>query len=191
MFFLMRYCRVLEEEAYYNKPADFLFMLLFGAFFMLLVGPILKANFLSTSLTFMIVYIWSRRNPQVMMNFLGVFNFTAPFMPWVLLGFSLLLSGQLPVADLIGIAAGHLYYYWHDVFPAVYGYTPLETPHYLKVLLNPRPALVDMPPLPSALRPSGEEHFGDFAEEEDDASGVGNFTSSDYSEEDELLVHGD
>jgi hypothetical protein len=86
----------------------------------------------------MIVYVWARRNPQVLMNFLGVFNFTAPFMPWVLLGFSLLLSGQLPVADLIGIGAGHAYYYLMDVYPILYGgRRPLRTPTFLKTLLDP------------------------------------------------------
>lgn len=85
----------------------------------------------------MIVYVWARRNPQVMMNFLGIFNFTAPYMPWVLLGFSLLLSGQLPVADLIGIGAGHAYYYLMDVYPLLYGSHPLKTPTILVRLLNP------------------------------------------------------
>lgn len=72
------------------------------------------------------------------MNFLGVFNFTAPFMPWVLLGFSLLLSGSLPTADIIGIAVGHLYYYLKDMYPVLYGRDPLLTPTFLAALLNPR-----------------------------------------------------
>jgi len=29
------------------------------------------------------VYVWSRRNPFVQMSFLGLFNFTAPYLPWV------------------------------------------------------------------------------------------------------------
>lgn len=82
----------------------------------------------------------------MMMNFLGAFNFTAPFMPWVLLAFSLLISGQVPLADLIGIATGHLYYYWKDVFPLIYRYSPLETPQILKSLINPRPLAVDLSP---------------------------------------------
>ena len=93
----------------------------------------------------MIVYVWSRRNPAVLMNFLGIFNFTAPYMPWVLLGFSLLLSGQLPVADVIGIVVGHAYYYLSDVFPRLYGWYPLQTPGILSHFLNPRDPIVDGP----------------------------------------------
>ena len=35
----------------------------------------------------------------------GIFNFTAPYLPWVLLAFSMML-GSSPVVDLMGIAAG-------------------------------------------------------------------------------------
>src|SRR4051794_17965366 len=104
----------------------------------------------------MIVYVWSRRNPAVLMNFLGVFNFTAPFMPWVLLGFSLLISGQMPTADLIGIGAGHAYYYFVDIYPLLYGATPLKTPSFLTALLNPREEVVVLD-----------------EQEENDAAGVG------------------
>lgn len=47
------------------------------------------------------VYVWGRRNMYVNMSFLGLFNFTAPFLPWVLLLFSVML-GSSPVVDLLG-----------------------------------------------------------------------------------------
>lgn len=67
----------------------------------------------------------------MMMNFLGIFNFTAPFMPWVLLGFSFLLSGNIPTADIIGIIVGHLYYFLADVYPSIYKKRILKTPKLL------------------------------------------------------------
>ena len=39
--------------------------------------------FLGSSLTFMMVYVWGRRNDNFPMNFLGLFNFPAPWLPWV------------------------------------------------------------------------------------------------------------
>lgn len=39
------------------------------------------------------------------LSFLGIFTFTAPYLPWVLLAFSLML-GNSPVVDLLGMAAG-------------------------------------------------------------------------------------
>ena len=51
------------------------------------------------------MYVWGRRHQYVQMSFLGFFNFTAPYLPWVLLAFSVMLGGS-PVMDLMGMAAG-------------------------------------------------------------------------------------
>lgn len=63
--------------------------------------------FLGSPLAFSMVYIWARRNPGVRLSFLGLFVFNAPYLPWVLLGFTLLLNNSLPKEDLLGILVGH------------------------------------------------------------------------------------
>jgi Derlin-2/3 len=94
MFFLARYCKLLEENSFRGKTADFLYMLLFGATVLtgiVLIGGMIpylsvsfsKIIFLSNSLTFMMVYVWSKQNPYIHMSFLGLFTFTAAYLPWV------------------------------------------------------------------------------------------------------------
>ena len=84
MYFLVRYCRMLEEGDYRGKPAHFVMFILFGVTIMtLLVGPFVSVHFLGSSLTFMMVYVWGRRNEDVRMSFMGLFPFTAPYLPWV------------------------------------------------------------------------------------------------------------
>jgi hypothetical protein len=51
------------------------------------------------------VYVWGRRHPYVSLSFLGIFNFSAPYLPWVLLAFSVTLRSNAAV-DLLGILAG-------------------------------------------------------------------------------------
>ena len=77
-------------------------------------------RFLGSSLTFMLVYVWSKRNRDVQMRFMQMFNFTAPYLPWVLLAFSVLLHNNA-VVDLMGIGAGHLYFFLEDVYPQLQG----------------------------------------------------------------------
>lgn len=72
-----------------------------------MLSAYLHIVFLGTSLTFAVVYIWSRKNPHAMMNFLGVVNFPAPVMPFVLTLVSVFLSGELPLSDVLGILCGH------------------------------------------------------------------------------------
>ena len=49
----------------------------------------------------MLVYVWSRRNPWIRMNFFGLITFQAPYLPWVLLLFSLLLGNNV-IVDFMG-----------------------------------------------------------------------------------------
>jgi Derlin-2/3 len=73
------------------------------------------------------------------MNFLGILNFPAPWLPWVLLAFSTIL-GASPVVDLIGIFVGHVYYYLEDIVPRMpgrfRGKKLIFTPKILKYLMD-------------------------------------------------------
>jgi Derlin-2/3 len=86
------------------------------------------------------------------MNFFGIISFNAPYLPWVLLFFSLLL-GNNAIVDIfgmytirsrnfafLGIACGHLYYFLEDVFPnQPNGFRVLEPPGFFKWLFDPAP----------------------------------------------------
>ena len=72
-----------------------------------IVALFVNLVFLGSAFTIMLVYIWSRRNPYVRMNFFGLMNFQAPYLPWVLLGFSLLLGNSI-IVDIMGKSMGNL-----------------------------------------------------------------------------------
>lgn len=78
----------------------------------------MNIHFLGSPLTFMMVYLWGRRNEHVRMSFLGLFPFTAPYLPWVMLSFSILL-GNSATTDLIGIVVGHIYYFFEGIVALV------------------------------------------------------------------------
>ncbi|CAG5121961.1 unnamed protein product [Candidula unifasciata] len=148
MIFAYRYCRMLEEGSFRGRTADFFFMFLFGGFFMIIMALFVNLVFLGSAFTIMLVYVWSRRNPYIRLNFFGLMNFQAPFLPWVLLGFSLLLGNSV-IIDLMGIAIGHVYFFLEDVFPQQQGgFKVLRTPAFLKYLLDPPADQDDYNPLP-------------------------------------------
>jgi len=70
------------------------------------------------------------------MSFLQLFNFNAPYLPWVILGIELLLGQSWSLFDLMGIAVGHVYYFLDDVYPRITGRRWLKTPQFLKILLD-------------------------------------------------------
>lgn len=134
MFFLVKYSKSLEEGSFRNRSADFLWMLLIGAGILIALGPFVNVQFLGSSLAFMMVYVWGRRHPRLPLSFLGIFSFSAAYLPWVLLAFSVML-GSSPAVDLLGMAAGHTYYFLEDVYPHTStGRRLLKTPAMVKAL---------------------------------------------------------
>ncbi|XP_074093856.1 derlin 2 isoform X2 [Cotesia typhae] len=155
MIFTYRYCRMLEEGPFRGRTADFVMMFIFGGVCMIIFAFFVNLLFLGHAFTLMLVYVWSRRTPFVRMNFFGLLNFRAPFLPWVLLGFSLLLGNVIWV-DLVGMAVGHMYYFAEDVFPNQVGggFRIIKTPQILKNLFDEHQEDSDYAPLPED-RPGG------------------------------------
>jgi Derlin-2/3 len=136
LLFTYRYCRHLEEGSFRGRAADFLFMFIFGGTLMIIMALFVNIVFLGSALTIMLVYVWSRRNPYVRMNFFGLLNFQAPYLPWVLFAFSLLLGNSV-IVDLMGIIVGHIYYFLEDIFPREQGgFKILKTPRFLHWLFD-------------------------------------------------------
>jgi Derlin-2/3 len=99
-------------------------MLIFGAALTIAITTYFptftKIKFLGHPLAFMMVYVWGRgpENAHVRMGFLGIFPFSAPYLPWVLLLFSLVIGNPVET-DLLGIIVGHIYYFLEFVYPHV------------------------------------------------------------------------
>lgn len=91
------------------------------------------------------VYIWGRspENAHVRMGFLGLFPFSAPYLPWILLLFSMFIGNPIET-DLLGIVVGHVYYFLEFVYPhlaRVRGWRRqklLVTPRFLHYLCGSR-----------------------------------------------------
>lgn len=139
MYFVVRYCRLLEEGSFRGRQADFLVMFFYGACLMVLsticFATFSRIKFLGQPFTFMMVYLWARdpENSYIRMSFFGVLNFNAPYLPWVLLLFALMLGNPVEL-DLLGIAVGHSYYFLDCVYPKV---AALRGWRWKKLLITP------------------------------------------------------
>ncbi|KAK9455604.1 Derlin, partial [Dipodascopsis uninucleata] len=128
IFFISRYSRMLEDTFFRHRTFDFLWLLFYSSMSLLLLSPLASLPFLGSPLSFSLVYIWARRNPSIRLSFLGLFVFPAPYLPWVLFWFSLILHNTLPKSDLLGIVVGHIYFFFEDIFPKIYESRPLSPP---------------------------------------------------------------
>ncbi|OLY78581.1 Derlin-2 [Smittium mucronatum] len=84
-------------------------------------------------------YFWSRQNPYVMMSFLGILNFSAPYLPWVMMGVSTVINNKIPQNDLIGIVLGHILWFFEEEWPRrpeSNGFRLLKAPEFIHRIFN-------------------------------------------------------
>lgn len=116
-----------------NPHSDYIFMLSFGASVLWVLGYAFGFAFLGNSFVFMIVYVWSRRDPEAPVSVWG-FKLKGIYLPWALMAFTILIGGS-PVMDIVGVVAGHAYYFLIDVLPQqTQGQQVLKTPQFLYVV---------------------------------------------------------
>eukprot|EP01122_Echinamoeba_exundans_P011705 TRINITY_DN4749_c0_g1_i1.p1 TRINITY_DN4749_c0_g1~~TRINITY_DN4749_c0_g1_i1.p1 ORF type:complete len:250 (+),score=25.53 TRINITY_DN4749_c0_g1_i1:76-825(+) len=144
MTFLVHHSRQLEEGSFRNRTADFLWLHIFGAFMLVAIDYFfffmrwvnLLSMFLGPSLSFMVVYVWARRNPYMRMSFLGLFTFNAPYLPYVILGLESLVDHRGIMFDVLGILVGHIYFYLEDIYARYWDRRLLKTPGVLKSIFD-------------------------------------------------------
>ncbi|KAK3676364.1 hypothetical protein LTR78_003639 [Recurvomyces mirabilis] len=139
IFFIQRYARMLEESA--ASVAHFAWLMAYAIISLLTIAPLSNQAFLGTTLSSTLVYIWSRRNPDTRLSFLGLLTFKAPWLPWVLIAFNVVLHGHWPKDELCGIVVGHgehmiasdvgVWYFFNDIYPSTHnGHRPLDPPQW-------------------------------------------------------------
>lgn len=167
LFFFMRYSKMLEQSTFHGRRADYVWLLVVSCSMLLILSPLSPSPFLSSPLSFTLVYLWSRLNPLVRLSLFGIITITAPYLPYALCLFSWALSSGerfggggggggggisgwglgVVVSDLLGIATGHWWYFWTEIWTrerASGGRNWLETPRFLVKLLDPPSRLEEL-----------------------------------------------
>lgn len=126
----------LEKHTFEGRTADFVWMVMLGMMTLLplpLVVPSIELPFCSASLVFMLVYLWSRENPNANTNLMGMVQLKAFYLPWGMMALTALMGGSV-LPDFLGIVAGHLYYFLTVLQPRAGGPTLIFTPQWVQAL---------------------------------------------------------
>jgi len=118
------------ESHFKNKESELATMLLFNAVTGIIYGWLASEFMVMQSpYVFSVLYVWSKLVPDLTMQIYG-FPVQSGNLPWVLIAFHLFTGGN-PFSDLVGVAAGHTYYYLKHVLPESHGYNLLKTPSWI------------------------------------------------------------
>lgn len=127
LFFLYQYSIRLENEEFRGKPADYLFMLTFNWVTITIFSYLMSVPLLMDSMVMSALYVWCQFNKDVIVSFWFGTKFKAQYLPWILLGFNMILGGG-GILEIIGIITGHLFYFLKFIYPETSGTSLLETP---------------------------------------------------------------
>jgi Derlin-2/3 len=141
LYFLTNFGGKLENQPCFSKPGDYAWFITVLILFLNVAAVWGDIAYLGQSFIFGIVYYWSRMEPSVQLSVWG-FNFEGWLFPYVLLLLGVLTGSSSFVEDLVGLAAGHLYYLLKCTIPTRYNIYLVETPKwfsqlYLKTTARP------------------------------------------------------
>ncbi|EOA17234.1 hypothetical protein CARUB_v10005507mg [Capsella rubella] len=132
LLMIARYGVLLEKGPFERRTADFLWMMIFGSFTLLVLSviPFFWTPFLGVSLVFMLLYLWSREFPNANISLYGLVTLKAFYLPWAMLALDVIFGSPI-MPDLLGIIAGHLYYFLTVLHPLATGKNYLKTPKWV------------------------------------------------------------
>lgn len=137
LVWLVQYGVSYEKSKFLGNAADAITMAGWGMIFILaldaLVPMFFRSAFHGEALIFMLLYLWSKQNPATQVSFFGVVKLQSMYLPFAMLAIDIA-QGASPFTGIRGILAGHLYLFFTEVYPRMYGYTPIRTPLWLYVV---------------------------------------------------------
>lgn len=133
ILFFFRYSSMLEESC--SKTSDYFYLLCIIFLVLSLLSSIYYIPLLGPALSSTITYIWTRRNPQAVVQIMGFISFYAFYLPFLVPMFTLILEGKISIDELIGLLVGHLVFFLKDVYPSL-GSDILATPCWCHWLFN-------------------------------------------------------
>lgn len=118
-----------------NSPPSFYWGMLFISFCLLVVGYFLELQLLGLSLIFTMMYIWSKYEPETIVNFFWGFKVKGFQLPFAFMVLNIITGGSL-VVGLVGIVIGEIFYLLKEKVPHDYGWDILTPPLFFANLVD-------------------------------------------------------
>ena len=116
LYYRFQYTYNLETGKFYGRSADLLYFLLFSTLLINLFNWWTRMAVLWEALNMAIVYLWAQYNKDAIVSFMFGIRFPAIYLPAVLFAMDALLMMDI-YSPIMGIIAGHAYYFLVEVYP--------------------------------------------------------------------------
>ncbi|EDQ89381.1 uncharacterized protein MONBRDRAFT_37095 [Monosiga brevicollis MX1] len=131
LYFLYNYSLNLERGLFERRTADYVWMIVSIWLTLLVVAYFMSLVMIGLPLVIAILYVWCNVNAEQIVSFWFGTKFKAMYLPWVLVGFNILMGGN-GFSELLGIFAGHVYYFLKYKMPENGSPDYLQTPAFVR-----------------------------------------------------------
>ncbi|WVF69561.1 hypothetical protein IAT40_004339 [Kwoniella sp. CBS 6097] len=161
VFLIYRNSSSMERDLFRNDTAEYAWLHIMLAVFILLFNSLIGLPFLFRPLLHAQTYVWCRANPTVKVSIFGLLTIPTSLYPAALIVLDLLTGGPMKaLGGVIGVLAGHLWWFISSYLP-LYAPThlrrpnPLGTPTKFRQLFGPSSASTPRSAGVRAYRPEG------------------------------------
>lgn len=85
---------LIKGPEFNGRPADYLFLLIFNWLISLILAYSFGIPILMDPMVLSILYVWCQFNKEMVVSFLFGTRMKAMYLPWILLGFNMLMGGR-------------------------------------------------------------------------------------------------
>uniref|UniRef100_A0A6U1QM22 Derlin n=1 Tax=Fibrocapsa japonica TaxID=94617 RepID=A0A6U1QM22_9STRA len=137
IYFLVKYGQELEAN---DGTLQHVFFLMTQLVLLSILGGVLGAPFMSSSLITAQLWCCSRLDPMSMVG-VGFMGLAVPhwLLPFALMGIDILQAQSIAagIPHVFGFLTGHFYHFFYRIYPLLGGRKLLEAPNFLKRMLDP------------------------------------------------------
>lgn len=119
MYFLFHYSKQLENGVFLNRIANYCWMLAIVMAVTLCFSVFIPIYAAGSAFVMAILHLWGRNSPTITVRMYGFISIPAKYLSVAIIGIDLILTGGIDRTAVVGLVAGHLYYFLDSVFPTM------------------------------------------------------------------------
>lgn len=119
MYFLFHYSKQLENGFFLNRTANYCWMLTLVMLITLISSTVIPMYAAGSALLMAIMHLWGRHSPTLTVKMYGFISIPAKYLSLAIIAIDLILSGGVDTTAVVGLVAGHAYYFLDSVYPTM------------------------------------------------------------------------
>lgn len=118
-YYLFTYSKQLENGFFLGRIANYCWFLVIVMGITLVASVFIPMYATCTAFLMAIMHLWGRHSPTLTVRMYGFIGIPAKYLSLALLALDLILTGSIDLTAVVGMVAGHAYYFLDSVYPTM------------------------------------------------------------------------